>query len=191
MSNKKMNMLTKSALFAALIYAATLTGAIAPIGGGAYIHIGDAMIYLAVVLLPTQYAVASAAVGAAFADLTLGSLIYVIPTIIVKALVVLTAKLLMRASKHILVQDILICLSGIVTIAGYYVSEVVLLIISGSQLEAALTTAAVDSVPFNAIQAAVSGLLFLIAGEAVRNIVNKKKNRTDESDVSQSDDMQD
>ena len=191
MSNKKMNMLTKSALFAALIYAATLTGAIAPIGGGAYIHIGDAMIYLAVVLLPTPYAVASAAVGAAFADLTLGSLIYVIPTIIVKALVVLTAKLLMRASKHILVQDILICLSGIVTIAGYYVSDVVLLIISGSQLEAALTTAAVDSVPFNAIQAAVSGLLFLIAGEAVRNIVNKKKNRTDESDVSQSDDMQD
>lgn len=177
MSNKKMNMLTKSALFAALIYAATLTGAVAPIGGGAYIHIGDAMIYFAVVFLPAPYAVAAAAVGAAFADLTLGSMIYVIPTVIVKTLVVLSAKLLMRASKKILVQDILICLSGIVTVAGYYVSEVVLLIISGSQLSAALTTAAVDSVPFNIIQASASAFLFLIAGEAVRNIVDKRKNR--------------
>lgn len=175
MNGSKTKQLTSCALFAALIFGATLTGAMAPIGGGAYIHIGDAMIYLAVLLLPAPYAVASAAVGAALADFTLGSTIYIIPTIIVKSLVVLAAKGLMKLTEKPVMQDILICLSGIVTVAGYYAAEIVLLVISGSSFSAALTSAAVSSIMFNAIQAGASAVIFLIVGGAVRKIIAKKK----------------
>lgn len=175
MKSTKLKMLTNGAMFAAIIFAATLTGAAAPIGGGAYIHIGDAAIYLAVLLLPTPYAVAAAAIGAALADFTLGSAIYIIPTIIVKSLVVLTAKGLMKLSKQPVLQDILICLAGVVTVAGYYVAEIVLLLISGSGIGAAAAGAFFDSVPFNAIQAGASALLFLVLAGAVRRIVQNRK----------------
>lgn len=175
MNGSKTKQLTSCALFAALIFGATLTGAMAPIGGGAYIHIGDAMIYLAVLLLPAPYAVASAAVGAALADFTLGSTIYIIPTIIVKSLVVLAAKGLMRLTEKPVMQDILICLSGIVTVVGYYLAEIVLLVLSGSSFSAAMLSAAVNSIMFNALQAGASAVIFLIAGGAVRRIINKKR----------------
>lgn len=175
MNDGKTKQLTSCALFAALVFGATLTGAMAPIGGGAYIHIGDAMIYLAALLLPTPYAVASAAVGAALADFTLGSTIYIIPTIIVKSLVVLAAKGLMKLTEKPVIQDILICLSGIVTVVGYYIAEIILLVISGSSFSAALGSAAVSSVMFNVLQAGASAVIYLIVGGAVRNIVNKRK----------------
>lgn len=174
MNNEKMKKLTAGALFAALIFAATLTGAMSPIGGGAYIHIGDAMIYLAALLLPTPFALAAAAIGAALADLTLGSFIYIIPTIIVKSLVVLTAKGLMKLTKNELLQDVLICLSGVVTVAGYYLAEVVILLISGSEFSAAVTGGAA-SILFNTIQAGASAVIFLIVGGAVRQIIGRKK----------------
>ena len=189
MKSTKLKMLTNGAMFAAIIFAATLTGAVAPIGGGAYIHIGDAAIYVAVLLLPTPYAVAAAAIGAALADFTLGSAIYIIPTIIVKSLLVLTAKGLMKLTKNPLLQDILICLAGVVTVAGYYVAELVLLLISGSDLGAAAAGAFFDSVPFNAIQAGASAVLFLVLAGAVRGILGRRKRRAVSSDDVSSDDV--
>ena len=176
MNREKTKQLTSCALFAAIIYVATaVTGAVAPIGGGAYIHLGAAMIYISVLFLPAPYAVAAAAVGAALADFTLGSAVYIIPTIIVKSLVVLTAKGLMRLSKNALLQDILICLAGVTTVIGYYIAEVVLMLISGSQFNAALAGAAVNSIPFNTLQAGASAVVFLIVGGVVRKIADRKK----------------
>ena len=62
MKSTKLKMLTNGAMFAAIIFAATLTGS-----GGTHrrrcIHIhGDAAIYLAVLLLPHAVAVAAAAI---------------------------------------------------------------------------------------------------------------------------------
>ena len=88
---------------------------------------------------------------------------------------VLTAKGLMKLSEKPVLQDILICLAGVVTVAGYYVAEFVLLLISGSGIGAAAAGAFFDSVPFNAIQAGASAVLFLVLAGAVRRIVQRRK----------------
>ena len=59
-----------------------------PIPTGGYIHLGDALIYLAACLLPAPYAVGAAMVGAGLADLLTAPL-WVVPTLLIKALVAL------------------------------------------------------------------------------------------------------
>ncbi len=168
-------MITTSAIFAALIYVATLTGAVAPIGGGAYIHIGDTFIYIAALVLPLPSAVSAAVIGAGLADLTLGSAIYIIPSIIIKSLVVITIKAPLKLTDNPVLQDFLICLSGIVTVAGYYVAEFVLLLISGSNFVSAISVAAANSVIFNILQALASAALYAFVSGAVRKFVGRRK----------------
>ena len=131
MKRKNLINLILAALFAALTY--VITQLSMPIGSFGYIHVGDSMIYLAVSLLPLPYALPVAAIGAAFADLTLGYATYVIPTLLVKSALVLCAKGLSQLSKKPLVKDLLICLSGVITVVGYYIADVVLLLISDSE----------------------------------------------------------
>ena len=84
----KIHLLTTTALFAAAITIMTAYMLHIPIPTGGYIHLGDALIYLAACLLPAPYAVAAAAVGAGLADL-LTAPMWVVPTLLIKALVAL------------------------------------------------------------------------------------------------------
>ena len=85
---KKLRYLIVTALFAAAITVMTAYLLHVPIPTGGYVHIGDALIYLAACLLPAPYAVAAAAVGAGLADL-LTAPMWVLPTLLIKALVAL------------------------------------------------------------------------------------------------------
>ena len=80
--------LVTTSLFSALIFLSIAYILHIPIGNG-YVHIGDAFIYLAAAILPTPYAIACAAIGAGLADLATGYAIWVIPTIIIKPILVL------------------------------------------------------------------------------------------------------
>ena len=84
----KIHLLTITALFAAAIAVMTAYMLHIPIPTGGYIHLGDALIYLAACLLPLPYAAAAAAVGAGLADL-LTAPMWVLPTLVIKAAVVL------------------------------------------------------------------------------------------------------
>ena len=86
-TQQKLYRLTLTALFAAAIAVMTAYLLHIPIPGG-YIHLGDSLIYLAACLLPLPYAVAASAIGAGLADL-LTAPMWVIPTLIIKALTVL------------------------------------------------------------------------------------------------------
>ena len=86
--HQKLHQLVFAALFAAAITVMTAWFLHIPIPTGGYIHVGDALIYLAACLLPAPYAVAAAAVGAGLADL-LTAPVWVVPTLVIKALVVL------------------------------------------------------------------------------------------------------
>ena len=88
MKNEKVYLLTMTALFAAAITVMTAYMLHIPIPTGGYIHLGDALIYLAACLLPVPYAAAAAAIGAGLADL-LTAPMWVLPTLVVKAIVVL------------------------------------------------------------------------------------------------------
>ena len=175
MIREKMKMLPKTAIFAALVYLLTLTGAISPIGNGAYVHIGDAMIYITALLLPLPYAIVASAAGAALADLTLGSAVYIIPTIIIKAVMVLCLGMVAKYVKKPVIRDLFVCLSGLITIVGYYFAEVVLLICGGSGFVPALVTGAANSVIYNTVQMLASAAVYMLVSGIVFKIVSKCK----------------
>ena len=89
-----------TALMIALVFLAGSVIKIPTIGG--FVHIGDAFIYLAAALLPTPYAMVCAAIGAGLADFATGYAIWVIPTMIIKPILVLFI-----TSIYILLQNIL------------------------------------------------------------------------------------
>lgn len=80
--------LVTAALFAAAITVMTAYMLHIPIPTGGYIHLGDTLIYLAACLLPVPYAAAAAAIGAGLADL-LTAPVWVLPTLVIKAVLVL------------------------------------------------------------------------------------------------------
>ena len=80
--------LVLTALFASAITVMTAYILHIPLPTGGYIHLGDALIYLAACLLPLPYAAAAAAVGAGLADL-LTAPMWVLPTLVIKAVLVL------------------------------------------------------------------------------------------------------
>lgn len=85
----KVKTLAISALLAAIICVATTAFHI-PVGAsGGYVHVGDAFIYMAAAILPLPYAIMAAAVGAGIADLLSGAAMWIIPTIIIKPILVL------------------------------------------------------------------------------------------------------
>ena len=86
-----MNTLTKKISFTAMLAAMVfgLTMLHIPIGAGGYIHIGDAAIYLAALLIGGPWAFLAAAIGAAVADIASGFAAYAIPSVIIKVLIAL------------------------------------------------------------------------------------------------------
>ena len=74
-------------VFAALITVMTAYVCHIPVGtNGGYVHFGDALIYLAAVLLPRPYALAAAAIGGGMADL-LTAPMWIPATVIIKMLI--------------------------------------------------------------------------------------------------------
>ena len=85
---ENLRLLTTTALFAAAITVMTAYMLHIPLPTGGYIHLGDALIYLAACLLPLPYAAAAAALGAGLADL-LTAPMWVLPTLVIQAVLVL------------------------------------------------------------------------------------------------------
>lgn len=140
-----------------------------PLGNQGYVNVGDSIIYLAAWMLPTPYAVAAGAIGAALSDLTYGYVMWVIPTLVVKALLVLTAKGLSFRSKY---PVFMIALSGVTGVVGYYLAEVLLIrffIEGGAGWSTAFVGAAV-SVPGNILQGVASGVLFVVLAKVFKTL---------------------
>lgn len=145
-----------------------------PIVGGGYVHLGDAVIYLAAALLPTPYAVAAAAVGAGLADLLVAPM-WAPFTVVIKAVMAMafTAKkerLLCRRNGWA------VLVAGVVGVVGYYIAEVAILWLSGGAL-AAVSVAALAAMPFNALQELAGGVAFVLLAAALDRLDIKKRLR--------------
>ncbi len=78
----KTRKLTTTAVTAALVYVVTLLLVIQiPAVKGAYFNLGDVIIYCAAYIMGGPYAAVAAAIGSGFADLTVGSTIYIPATV--------------------------------------------------------------------------------------------------------------
>lgn len=148
---------------------------------GAYIHIGDTAVYLAALLLPWQAAVPVCVIGCAAADIALGSVNYVFATVIVKALTVLFIKILLRLSEKPLTQDVLVCFSGVVTVAGYYAFDVIKALDNSRSFIHAMSIA-FDPIMYNVLQALICAVLYIIVSGIARYYAGKKKEKETVSD---------
>ncbi len=147
-----------AAMFSAMI--AVLTAFLqikTPTGG--YVHLGDAVIYIAACFLPMPYAVAASAIGGGLADLLVypETLIY---TVIIKAINTLFFS---SKSEKILTKRnaLMVIPSGIVTIIGYSLSKFIRVMLAGGNIQSAFADA-LWKMPENSIQAVCSASAFII-----------------------------
>ena len=156
MCNMNMYMLTVTALFASAITVMTAYLLYIPIPTGGYIHLGDTLIYLAACLLPGPCAVVAAALGAGLADL-LTAPMWVLPTLLIKALIVLPFT---DREKHILCSRnaVAVVIAGIFSPAAYALAGCVL---SGTM------TAFVPQFLGTLVQGIGSGTVFIVIAPAL------------------------
>lgn len=123
--DSEINHLTTAGILAALITLMTAYVLHIPIGvNGGYIHIGDALIYLAAVLLPTPYALAAAAIGGGLADL-LTAPMWAPATIVIKLLLVFCFT--NKSPKIVTVRNVFATIPAcMITVGGYYLAEYIL-----------------------------------------------------------------
>ena len=153
-----LRLLVLTALFGAMIFAVTayILHIPTPATGG-YIHLGDALVYLAASILPVPNAVAAAAIGEALSDALTGSAVYAVPTFLIKAAMVFCFT---SAGARILTKrNVLACVAaGLICIGGYYFTEVTLL---------HSFMAPVAEIPGNIVQASASAVIYLLLGRAL------------------------
>lgn len=181
-SNQTLRIVILTALFAAMTFALTFSVKF-PMPGGGYIHMGDAMIYLSACILPTPFAMLAAAIGGAMSDFVGGYTIYVIPTLIIKAL---NAAPFSAKSEKILTLRNGLCVvgSGVVTVVGYYITKAAMLAIAATGAQTTFTqaffkgstwVAAAANIPENVVQAVGSAVLFFVIAFALDKVKIKDK----------------
>ena len=115
--------ITFTAIAAAIVFVATRVTYI-PIGtAGAYVHFGDAFIYFTAFLLGGPIAAIAGAFGSAISDLSTGYTVYVPATLLIKALMGLTAGFVMKNRKF-WVYVLACAIGGAVMTAGYALYEI-------------------------------------------------------------------
>lgn len=168
MKNKdKTTILVITALMTALVLICTLLLRI-PCGPDCYIHLGDAVIFVAVLILPRRYACFAGSVGAALADLMGGFAFWAPWTFFIKLLMVLVFGAFVDKSRKLEDADkeakalagipymeltglVLACIIGV---GGYFVSEMILF----GQWVGALAC-----VGFNTLQVAIDAVVAMLA----------------------------
>ncbi len=164
--NKNIRRISYTAIAAAIVFVVTRI-IVFPVGtGGAYIHFGDAAIYFTAFLLGGPIAAIAAAIGSTLCDVSLGYVIYAPATFIIKALMGLTAGLLMK-SKRFWVYLLASAIGGAIMTLGYALYETV--------VPSFGFAVAIANAPFNLIQwggsIAIAAVLYPVA-QRIRKVTH-------------------
>lgn len=147
----------------------TLLAINVPVISGAYIHIGDAIIFLSVYALGIKYAPFIGGLGGMFADMILGAPQYVIFTLPIKALMAIVCALIIGERRGDKTPGNIrfltgMCAGGIVMVLGYIGAE--------WYLTGNLQTALASSI-YNILQAAASVLIAYFTMPMLKNIIKR------------------
>lgn len=149
----KTRLLVMTALFAALGCAATMAVKV-PSPTGGYMNLGDSVVLLGACFLGPVYGAAAGGVGPALADLLGGYPMYVPGTLVIKAVMAVTAGLLYRALRERSWGPAVCGAAGEVPmVLGYWLYDALLVSSGGTALGTALAGAAAG-IPSNLVQAA-------------------------------------
>lgn len=119
--NLSVKKLTMAGVMAALVFVMTYLPKVpVPVTGG-YVHLGDGAIFLSVLLLG-PLGIPAAAIGSGLSDLLGGYMVYVLPTMLIKALVALIAWKGWKEGSW-LRAVIAFVLAEAVMVAGYFAFE--------------------------------------------------------------------
>nr|MDD6335972.1 ECF transporter S component [bacterium] len=166
--DRKVSLLVRAALMAALVMVATRFASIPTGIAEGYIHLGDALVLGCAMLMPPWWAAAAAAVGSALADLLAGYALYIPATFIIKGAMALVAALIM-IKKPSFVRILLASLvAAAIMVGGYCLFEIFVY---------GMPTALAD-VPFNGIQAAggiILGVPLCLVLKRILPVINKQK----------------
>lgn len=152
-TNNKTYNLVLVAIFTVLVYLTTAILRIpVPSTLGGYYHLGDAVIFVACFLLGF-YAVIPAVLGSALADLTVGAVIYMPATIVIKALMAIAVVLILgkRGGRGRFILGTAV--ASLIMIAGYTIFEYAMFMIgSRFDIDKYLLFAPIN-ILFNGVQA--------------------------------------
>lgn len=161
MKDDAMKKLVTAGLLTALITLTTIFVRIPVPRTQGYVNFGDGMIYLTAYMLGNPYAALAAGIGSGLADLFTGAAVYLLPTLVIKAIMGgLAGQLIVR--KPELKRIVPVMMAGqALMVLGYFFTEVVLYGITGALI----------SLPYNLIQYAagiIIGVVLIKAGEKIR-----------------------
>lgn len=123
-NNFSIALMSETAMFTAIITLVTAFVMHIPLGNG-YVHLGDVFIYIAGCVLPLPYAIFAASVGAALADGLVGATIWVLPTLIIKTLMVLAFS--NEGDKLLTKRNIIACIiGGLICCVGYGIAQAIM-----------------------------------------------------------------
>lgn len=153
MTDRKTKALVMTALMAALIFIATYLIRIPNPATGGYSHLGDCMIFLAVVLLGKKHGAAAAAIGGALSDLLAGAAVWIAPTLVIKFIMAfIMGTIIQKDPLNHKLQLAGAAAGGVFQIVAYTLVKIVL-IGAGP---------AVMSIPNVSIQTAVGIVIFVV-----------------------------
>lgn len=165
MKNKRIQKISLSAMFTALVFVATYFIAI-PMPAVGYVNMGDAFILLSVWMLGPICGAICGGVGAMLADLMLGFAVYAPATLIIKALMAVACyfvfKIVARLSKRPIGFIVGAIVAELVMVLGYFLFESIFIV---------GFVGALANILFNLIQ----GVLSIVCANIIANIlfVNK------------------
>ncbi len=108
---------------------------------GAYINLGDTIIYIVAFLINPVFAMLAAAIGSALADVLLGAGVYIVPTFIIKGMMGLFCAMINKNESF--GRYLIACLvGGVIMVVGYSSFEAVAFGVS----------VAIANLPYNLIQ---------------------------------------
>ena len=160
MEDKKTKTLVMTALMAAIVFVATYLIKIPNPATGGYSHMGDCMIFLAVLMLGRK----NGAIGGALSDLLAGAAVWILPTLVIKYIMAYIMGTVIKsnpqAHKLQLAGSII---GGIFQIIAYTLVKIVMLGIAP----------AVASIPNVTIQTTVGVVIFMVlSGVLSGRIIN-------------------
>ncbi|MBQ8310342.1 MAG: ECF transporter S component [Clostridia bacterium] len=148
MHSKHIRKLVYSAMFCALVFTATWLSFPSPFGGN--VNLGDSILLLGAWMLGGPWSIIACAAGAALTDILSGYALYAPATLIIKALMVLTAILSLKLFSKLpaIARTVLSAtLAELVMVLGYFAYEGFFLYGFG---------ASALNIPFNLIQGGVA-----------------------------------
>ncbi|MBR5537737.1 MAG: ECF transporter S component [Clostridia bacterium] len=168
MRDKKVREIATTALMSALVFVATFLIKIPNPATGGYSHMGDCMIFLAVVLLGRKNGSIAAGIGGALSDFLAGAPVWILPTLIIKYVMAFIMGTIVKAnpeSKKL--QIVGAAVGGLFQIAAYTLAKILLIGLMPALL----------SIPNVSIQTLVGIVLFAVLSAASAGPLQKIRNR--------------